>query len=90
MIQKIFIAIAFLFISQLAFTQTPVIKELPAARTVETIKIDGFLNEEAWKTAPVAKDFIEMRPVFGNPENENSKTEVYILYDNISRSFQFF
>ncbi len=70
--------------SQLAFTQTPVIKELPAARTVETIKIDGFLNEEAWKTAPVAKDFIEMRPVFGNPENENSKTEVYILYDNNS------
>ncbi len=70
--------------SQLAFSQTPAKRQLQAVRTTATIKIDGILNEEAWKSAPMAKDLIEFRPVAGRLEDENSKTEIYILYDNSS------
>ena len=70
--------------SKLALSQTAVKKELPAVRTTDVIKIDGILNEEAWKSAALATDFVEFRPVAGKPENKNSKTEVYILYDNTS------
>lgn len=70
--------------SNVAFSQPPVIKQLPAARTTESIIIDGFLKEEVWKTAPMANNFIESRPAAGNIENGGSKTEMFILYDNNS------
>lgn len=82
---KIFIVLFLVFLQcQIAFSQTAPKKQLPAVRTSVPIKIDGFLKEDVWKTAPEANNFIEMRPAAGNPENENSKTEVYILYDNNS------
>ena len=59
-------------------------KKLQAQRLIGSIKIDGVLDDEAWKTAPVAKDFIEYRPKPGAPEDYNNRTEVYILYDNTS------
>jgi Domain of unknown function (DUF5916) len=57
-------------------------KQLAAKRTTTTIKIDGNLDDNAWKSAPVAADFIEFRPTPGKKEEADSKTEVYILYDN--------
>ena len=59
-------------------------KDLPAQRLTGVIKIDGILNEDAWKTAPVAKDFIEWRPNAGQVERAETRTEVYFLYDNTS------
>jgi Domain of unknown function (DUF5916) len=59
-------------------------KKLPAQRTNAVIKIDGNLDEAAWKNAVPAKDFIEWRPDFGRVEDPSSKTIVYILYDNNS------
>ena len=59
-----------------------VIKNLPAVRTTQKIVIDGDLNDLAWKTAPMATDFVEWRPSYGKIEKKENRTEVYVLYDN--------
>ncbi|NCU03215.1 MAG: carbohydrate binding family 9 domain-containing protein [Chitinophagaceae bacterium] len=55
---------------------------LPAKRTTLEIKIDGLLNDSAWKDAPIATDFIEFRPAVGVKEQEESKTVSYLLYSD--------
>ncbi|HKP32874.1 MAG TPA: DUF5916 domain-containing protein, partial [Chitinophagaceae bacterium] len=57
-------------------------KQLPAQRTTSSFKIDGALDEEAWKTATPATGFVEFRPTPFRAEDSTNKTEVYILYDN--------
>ena len=57
-------------------------KTLQAKLTVENIVIDGKATEEAWKTAPIATDFVMFEPDNGKPISESKKTEVKILYDN--------
>ncbi|MBC7847311.1 MAG: carbohydrate binding family 9 domain-containing protein [Flavobacterium sp.] len=59
-------------------------KTLQAKSTVESITIDGKNNEEAWKTAPIATDFVMFEPDNGKPISDTKKTEVKILYDNTS------
>lgn len=58
--------------------------QLPAKRTTAQIKIDGDLDESAWKEGTPAKNFIEQRPHAGAPEDAAHSTEMYILYDNTS------
>ncbi len=82
---KIFIILLGCFLqSSIAFAQVAAVKKIAALRTTEAIKIDGFLKEDVWITAPLANNFIESRPAAGNIENGTSKTEMYILYDNTS------
>jgi hypothetical protein len=57
-------------------------KTLQAKSTLENITIDGKHNEEAWKSAPIATDFIMFEPDNGKPINDAKKTEVKVLYDN--------
>ena len=57
-------------------------RQLAAVRTSLPIKIDGDLNDDAWKFASIATGFIEMRPSFGKLEDEKNRTEVYLLYDD--------
>ncbi len=57
-------------------------KTLQAKYTSENISIDGKINEESWKTAAIATDFIMYEPDNGKPISESKKTEVKILYDN--------
>ena len=57
-------------------------KQIAAIRTTLPIKLDGNINDEAWKAAPLINSLVEMRPTFGNPENEKSRTELYLLYDD--------
>ena len=59
------------------FSQT---RSLPAVKTEISIKIDGNLDDAAWKTASVVNDFIQNFPKAGDPAT--LKTEVKILYDN--------
>ncbi|MEO5650122.1 MAG: DUF5916 domain-containing protein [Ginsengibacter sp.] len=59
-----------------------IVKKSEAVKTKSTFKIDGDINEAAWKTAPLLTGFIELRPTPGVLENEQSKTEVYLLYDD--------
>ena len=60
------------------------VRSLRAQRTTAVIKLDGNIDEPAWKEAAPATDFVEFRPDFGKPEAASNKTVVYILYDNTS------
>lgn len=57
-------------------------REINAVKTTLPIKIDGDLNDVAWRSAAVASNFIEQRPNFGRPNEDRIKSEAYILYDN--------
>ncbi|MGZ8537835.1 MAG: DUF5916 domain-containing protein [Flavisolibacter sp.] len=60
-----------------AFSQ---VKTIQAIKAIGIPKIDGKIDDEAWKLAPLATDFIQNFPTFGIPATV--KTEVRILYDN--------
>ncbi|HMK05325.1 MAG TPA: DUF5916 domain-containing protein [Ferruginibacter sp.] len=66
-----------------AFSQAPQ-RKLTATRSNSAIKIDGLLDDAAWKTAPVANEFFEWRPNADAKEEHDSRSEIYILYDNTS------
>jgi hypothetical protein len=57
-------------------------KQLTTARTNTGFKIDGSLDEAAWKTAPVANNFIELRPNTFAKEEDANRTEIFILYND--------
>jgi hypothetical protein len=48
----------------------------------DNINIDGKIDENIWKSAPIATDFIMFQPDNGKPIPENKRTEVKVLYDN--------
>jgi uncharacterized protein DUF5916/cellulose/xylan binding protein with CBM9 domain len=56
------------------------VRTLPAIKINQSIKIDGDLDDEAWKQIMPTGDFITSAPVFGKPSSR--KTEVKIAYDN--------
>lgn len=72
-----------LTIATASFAQ-PTSRQIPAKRTTSTLKIDGTLEEAAWKEASPATNFIEWRPNFGKVEDSATRTVVYLLYDNTS------
>jgi len=53
-------------------------KEIKAVRVDEPPKIDGYLNDPAWKLAYVITEFYQREPDNGQPISE--KTEVYVCY----------
>ena len=55
-------------------------KKYDAVRIENPLKIDGVLDDRAWKEAKIATDFIEFKPVPGRIDSK--KTEVKIVYDN--------
>lgn len=55
-------------------------KSLQASKTLQPPVIDGLLNDDAWKLAPVATDFIQNFPNVGAPASQ--RTEVRVLYDD--------
>lgn len=71
----------FLF-SLMSFAQAPMIKELPAQRTQQKVKIDGLLNDSAWKDAAIMANLIEFRPRVGAVENPGTRTVTYLMYND--------
>ena len=57
-------------------------KQLAAKRITSPIKIDGVLDEPAWKDAAVADRFIELKPTPFKPESAANATKVYLVYNN--------
>lgn len=53
-----------------------------ASRILEAPKVDGRLDDQAWKEAIPLTNFTEFEPNNGTPASE--KTEVRILYDNVA------
>ena len=64
------------------FAQKAPVKKMPAQRFNSVIKIDGELNEDAWKVAPVADKFVELRPVPFRAESAENATVIYMIYNN--------
>ena len=60
-------------------TQTQDISAINASFITEHIKLDGNLNENAWKEAIHIDNFIQREQAVGEPATE--KTEIAILYD---------
>ncbi|MEO7984391.1 MAG: DUF5916 domain-containing protein, partial [Bacteroidota bacterium] len=57
-------------------------KQLIAKRTLSVIKLDGLINEIAWKEGSTALGYTEMRPTPFRIEDPANKTEVYMLYND--------
>jgi hypothetical protein len=68
-----------LFLSSCIYGQK---KTLQAKSIVDKITIDGKINEEIWKAAQVASDFIMFEPDNGKPISQGKRTEAKVLYDN--------
>lgn len=64
-----------LFLCGISTAQT---KFLQAVKSEQAPKLDGKLDDDAWKNVPIALDFIENFPDYGKPCNQ--RTEVKIIY----------
>lgn len=62
--------------------QAPVPKQIVAKRTAAIIKLDGLIDDAAWKEAPAALGYTEFRPTPFRVEDPANKTEVYMLYND--------
>ena len=65
-----------------AQTNAAVHKKLEAKRATTPIVIDGIANEAAWKDAPAALGYTEFRPTPFKTESQDTRTEVYMLYND--------
>jgi hypothetical protein len=79
MLQKSTVILMALF-CQLALFAQEERKSIPATRATGVIEIDGVLNDAAWESAPVAKDFVMFEPENGDPEIPGFETEIKVLY----------
>ena len=79
--QKNTVFFLFLFLFALAI-QGQSKKTLNINRTSFAPEIDGNLDDEAWKNANIATDFISFQPEIGLKRPNNERTEVRITYDN--------
>lgn len=57
-------------------------KQVRALRTLQTLTVDGNLDEADWQMAPDATDFVQNWPVPGKPETH--KTIAKVLYDDVA------
>ncbi len=62
-------------------------KKITISKIIEAPRIDGILDDEAWKDAAIADGFIERIPVNGRPIPDSLKTEVKIIYDDLGIYF---
>lgn len=57
-------------------------KTLNISRTSFAPKIDGNLDDEAWKNANIATDFISFQPEIGLKKPKNERSEIRMTYDD--------
>jgi hypothetical protein len=65
-----------------SFAQSPQPLELAAKRVNKPVKIDGLINEEAWKDAAVMTNLVEFRPTVGKKEEHENRTITYLMYND--------
>ncbi len=82
--KKTLLTIAFFYFFTILLAQPPALtaKHLAAKRTSQAVKIDGLLDDEAWKDASEISGFTEFRPKVGGVENHESRTTAYIMYSD--------
>ena len=74
--------VGLLIIGLFANAQAPPPKELPAKRTTQPVKIDGLINDAAWKDAAIMTNLVEFRPKMGAVEANEVRTETYLMYND--------
>ena len=76
-------AILFIFLScaSLAWAGDPDKKILQAVKAEVAPKMDGYLDDPVWETAPLATDFIQHEPFPMAPSSE--QTEVRVVYTGL-------
>jgi hypothetical protein len=79
--KKIAIPLLFTLLNLLCYSQNPK-KTVHTKFTSEKISIDGKLDEEIWKSAEIATNFVMIEPDNGKEESLEKKTEVKLVYDN--------
>lgn len=66
-------------LSSIAQTTQPK-RTIESKRATSPIKLDGLIDEPAWKDAPLLTDYTELRPTPFRKEEPANRTEAYILY----------
>src|SRR5439155_20769966 len=73
-------ACAILVSGSRAHAQPPApVKTLRALRIASPIRVDGVLDDEPWRQAEAASDFVQQDPSVGEPVSE--ATEIRVLSD---------
>ena len=67
------------FILSFAFAQSMLLPEVIVPKVIGNIKIDGYLNEDAWKETAMLDEFYETRPLY--MKQPDVKTKVLICHD---------
>ncbi|MEX0995438.1 MAG: DUF5916 domain-containing protein [Flavobacteriaceae bacterium] len=62
-------------------------KQITITKVSKGPQIDGILDDEVWKNAAIATDFVEREPVNGRPIPDSLKTDVKIIYDDLGIYF---
>lgn len=57
-------------------------KKIAITRITSVIKLDGMLDDLAWKNLPAADNFIELQPTPFRKESPDNPTEIYFVYNN--------
>ncbi len=57
----------FICLSSILFSFSQTKKSVSTKKTAENISIDAELNEESWKNAEIATDFVSLEPKNGTP-----------------------
>ena len=81
---KFLLSAAAIFLFGFASAQNKIIEKrnIIIKKSPAPIKIDGILNDSAWKTAAVADKFTDFQPTPFTPERPGNETKVYFLYNN--------
>lgn len=86
---KLFIILFIILSFQVRSQETDSIfrKKITIIKVLESPKIDGILNDDVWKKAPVATNFVERTPKNGRPIPDSLRTEVKIVYNDLGIYF---
>ena len=74
--------ISFVYINQLSAQNQENRKTIKTIRISKVPKIDGVLNDDAWKNTEACKDFIIFRPDNGKPVPKEYLTMVKVVYND--------
>lgn len=77
---RIVVFVLSVFVASFAQAGTPKIKAIGALRSDNSPTLDGRLDEDVWKRAPIASDFVQNEPLNGAPASQRS--EVRIVYND--------
>ncbi|MBK6937059.1 MAG: hypothetical protein IPH18_09390 [Chitinophagaceae bacterium] len=74
--------ISFILLTSDCTAQEILPKQLSANRTTKPVKVDGLINDEAWKEAAIMDSLVEFRPTVGRSENYETRTISYLMYND--------